>query len=66
MVESKGEEMIKLSEYKKLLHDYQVLKSLNLTLLEGKSVKKQNQEVQTYSKFEIEGVTKSRQFDSNI
>lgn len=34
MLSSKAEETISLSEYKKLLHDYQVLKSLNLALLE--------------------------------
>jgi len=27
------EEMVKLSEYKKLLQDYQLLKAINLTLL---------------------------------
>ena len=29
-----AEEMVKLSEYRKLLEDYQVIKSLNLNLLE--------------------------------
>lgn len=59
--------MIKLSEYKKLLQDYQVLKSLNLTLLEKvQPPKRLNQQTQTLSKFDIDGVTKYRQFGSNI
>lgn len=44
-----------------------MLKSLNLALLEKtQQGKKVSQETQTVSKFDIDGVTKFRQFGSNV
>jgi hypothetical protein len=44
--------VIKLSEYKKLLQDYQLLKAINMTLMEkSQPARKENKEVQTSSKF---------------
>lgn len=50
-----------------MLGDYQLLKALNMTLLEKyQPTRKESREVQTTSKFEISGVTQYRKFNSNI
>jgi serine/threonine protein kinase len=55
-----------MSEYRKLLTDYQLLKAINMTLLEKyQPTRKEHKEVQTTSKFEISGVTQFRKFNSN-
>ena len=49
---SEQEETISYSEYKKLLADYQLIKALNLTLLERQQPsRKEVKETQTPSKF---------------
>lgn len=61
-----AQETVPLSEYKKLLQDFQILKGLNMTLLEKSQLsRKENKEVQTPSKFEISGITQHRKFNSN-
>jgi hypothetical protein len=59
--------MVGLKEYKKLQYEYQLLKNLNLSLIE-KTQKPAtvDQLVQTSSKFEVTGISKHRTFNSNL
>lgn len=59
--------MISLKEYKKLQYEYQLLKNLNLSLIEkAQRPPVIDQPSQTPSKFEVSGISKYRTFSPNL